>query len=102
MIMLKQMLMGATVLAALALGGCGTTPGDRALSGAGIGALGGAAIGSVSGNAGAGAVIGGVAGGVVGAATSPDDVYLGDPVWKRDCYERQRRGERINCDRPPR
>lgn len=100
--MLKQMLMGATVLAALTLGACGTSPGDRALSGAGIGAIGGAAIGSVTGSAGAGAVIGGVAGGVVGAATSPDDVYLGEPVWKKRCYERRRNGERVDCSRPPR
>jgi hypothetical protein len=100
--MFKSTLIAATTVAALGLAACGTTPGDRALSGAGIGALGGAAIGSLSGDAGTGAVIGGVAGAAVGAVTSPDDVYLGEPLWKRKCHDRQRRGERINCDRPPR
>ena len=56
---------------ALALAACGTTPGDRIVSGGLLGAGGGAAIGSLSGNAGAGAVIGGVAGGTLGALTTP-------------------------------
>jgi len=83
----------ATV-AALALSACGTTQGDRALSGGLIGAGAGAAIGSLSGNVGAGAVIGGVAGAAVGAATDPCTLNLGDPVWKnqhanrRDYYRR--------------
>jgi hypothetical protein len=46
--------------AALMLAGCGTNQGDRAASGALIGA----------------------AGGVVGAATDPCDLNLGDPVWR--------------------
>jgi len=100
--MLKQTLFAATLFAALGLAACGTTPGERALSGAGLGALGGAAIGSISGDAGTGAVIGGVAGGVIGAVTSPDDVYLGEPIWKKRCKERQRRGDKVNCHRRPR
>jgi osmotically inducible lipoprotein OsmB len=99
--MLKHTLMGATLFAALTLGACGTTPGERGLSGAGLGAIGGAAIGSVTGSAGTGAVIGGVAGGAIGALTSPDDVYLGEPIWKKRCYERRRNGERVDCSRPP-
>jgi osmotically inducible lipoprotein OsmB len=66
-----------TAIAMLALSACGTTPGDRAVSGGLIGAGGGAAIGSLSGNAGAGAVIGGVAGAATGALTDPCALNLG-------------------------
>jgi hypothetical protein len=101
--MFKHMLMGATVLGALSLAACGTTPTERGLTGAGIGAATGAVIGGVTGgDVGTGAVVGGVVGGVIGATTTKDDIDIGDPPWKKDCYERQRRGERINCDRPPR
>lgn len=100
--MYKATLAAVAVVTAFGLSACGTTPGERGLSGAGLGALGGAAIGSLSGDAGAGALIGGVAGGVIGATTSPDDVYLGEPIWKKRCHERQRRGERIDCRKPPR
>jgi len=66
---------------ALLAAACGTTPGDRAVSGGLLGAGAGAAIGSLSGNAGAGAVVGGLAGAAVGAATDPCSVRLGDPIW---------------------
>jgi len=60
-----------------ALTACGYTRGDRALSGAGIGAAGGAAIGAVTGGDPlTGAVIGGAAGAATGAFTDPDDVNL--------------------------
>jgi osmotically inducible lipoprotein OsmB len=64
---------------------CGETMGDRALSGAAIGAGSGAAIGAVAGpiGAGTGAVIGAGVGGVTGAVTSPNAVDLGRPVWER-------------------
>jgi hypothetical protein len=101
--MLKQMLMGATFFAALTLGACGTTPGERGLSGAGIGAATGAVIGGVTGgDIGTGAVVGGVVGGVIGATTTKDDIDIGDPPWKKRCYERRRNGERVDCRRPPR
>ena len=58
-------------VAGLALGACGQTPGERALTGGLLGAGGGAAIGSLSGNAGAGALIGGAVGAVGGAVTAP-------------------------------
>lgn len=58
-------------VAGLALGACGETPGERALTGGLLGAGGGAAIGSLSGNAGAGALIGGAVGAVGGAVTAP-------------------------------
>ena len=81
----------AAVLAtALALAGCGTTPGDRAVSGGLLGAGGGAAIGSLYGDAGKGAVIGGVGGAALGALTTPRygyydryGYYNSDPYYDR-------------------
>ncbi len=65
------------------LTGCGETTGDRAVSGAGIGAGTGAVVGAASGGSPlTGALIGGAVGGVGGAATSPNQVNLGEPVWK--------------------
>jgi hypothetical protein len=61
---------------------CGETPGDRALSGAGIGAVGGAVVGAMVGAPLAGAAIGAAAGGVTGAVTTPSQVDLGKPVWE--------------------
>ena len=90
---MKRMMLLVAV-GAFALSACGTTPGDRAVSGGLIGAGAGAAIGSLSGNAGTGAVIGGVAGAAAGAVTDPCSVNLGDPVWKdrnasrEDYYQR--------------
>jgi len=52
--------------AVLATAGCGTTTGERAGSGALIGAAGGALIGSLSADAGAGALIGAGAGALGG------------------------------------
>jgi hypothetical protein len=46
------------LIAALSIAGCGTTTGERAGSGALMGAAGGALIGSLSAEAGAGALIG--------------------------------------------
>jgi hypothetical protein len=82
---------------ALFASGCGTTPGERMLSGGLLGAAGGAAIGSVTGDAGAGAVIGGVAGAAVGGLTRPRDVYLGPPPWRgARCVDADRYGR---CER---
>ena len=65
------------IISSLALlSGCGTDPGERALSGAGIGAAGGAATGAVFGNPLAGAVVGGVAGAATGLLTKPDQINL--------------------------
>jgi len=76
-------LVAALSVSVLGLSACGHSTGDRALSGAGIGALGGLAVGSLVGDAGAGAVIGGLGGAAVGALTSPRDVNLGTPIWRR-------------------
>jgi len=62
---------------ALAVAACGNTRGERALSGAGIGAGAGALGTAVTGgNPWAGAAVGGVAGGVVGAATDKSQINL--------------------------
>jgi hypothetical protein len=62
--------------AALVLAGCGTQMGDRMASGAAIGGGVGLAAGGV------GAIPGALVGAAVGGLTSPDQVNLGEPVWK--------------------
>jgi hypothetical protein len=64
------------LLAAALLSGCGTTTGDRGLSGAGIGA----GIGVIGGPP--GMVLGGAIGAGVGMVTRPSTVNLGKPAWK--------------------
>lgn len=95
---LRHFAIGAMMASALVLAGCGTTPGDRALSGGMLGAAGGAVIGAATGNPAAGAAIGGVAGAAAGAMTDPCDLDLGTPFWKhhggRRAYERR-------CGHPP-
>lgn len=73
---------GILVAAGLLLSGCGTSPADRAVTGAGIGAAGGAVVGALVGAPMMGAALGAAAGATTGAATSPSDVYLGKPIWK--------------------
>jgi hypothetical protein len=89
---LKGIAAGLALTAALVLAACGTTPGERAVTGGLLGAGAGAAIGSVTGSAGKGAVIGGVAGAITGAVTDPCTLNLGDPYWKErsreEYYER--------------
>ncbi len=93
---MKKFMLGLSLVSALALAGCGSNPGDRAVSGALIGAAGGAIIGGAAGNPGLGAAAGAVAGGVVGASTSRCDLDMGDPWWRdhggNDGYHRE-------CDR---
>lgn len=67
---------------AFLLSACGTDPGDRAASGAGIGAGAGAVVGAVTGlSILEGALIGAVAGGLTGGLTDADFLNLGDPIW---------------------
>jgi hypothetical protein len=67
---------------AAALGACGYSTSDRAISGGALGAGAGAATGAVvGGGAAEGALIGGALGAATGALTDQDDVDLGDPVW---------------------
>lgn len=70
----------STVL--ITLSACGHDTGDRALSGAGIGAAGGAVGGALLGDPAAGAVIGGAAGAATGAMTSDRQINMGRPAWK--------------------
>jgi hypothetical protein len=95
---LKTLAVGTVLAATLALAGCGTNPGDRAVSGGLLGAGAGAIIGGATGNAATGAAIGAVSGAVIGAATDPCTLNLGDPFWHehggRAGYERR-------CGHPP-
>jgi hypothetical protein len=61
------------------LAACGDTTGERALSGAGIGAAGGAAVGAATGGSVlGGAALGAAGGAAVGALTDEDDIDLDD------------------------
>lgn len=64
---------------------CGTTQPDRVQGAAAAGAATGATVGLVAGPPGvvAGALIGGGAGAIAGASTTPQEVNLGKPVWKK-------------------
>lgn len=62
--------------ASILVSGCGTTTGDRGLSGASIGA----GIGVIGGPP--GMVVGGVVGAGVGMLSSPRQIDLGRPPWK--------------------
>ncbi|HEX4636142.1 MAG TPA: hypothetical protein VH189_08170 [Rhizomicrobium sp.] len=73
----------ALCLAGVMLAGCGTSPGDRGLSGGILGAGTGAAIGSLAGSAGTGALIGGLGGAAIGLLTSSDQINLGPAPWNR-------------------
>lgn len=66
--------LGIGALAVL-LSACGTQFADRALSGAGIGALGAAALQMDP-------LTGAVIGGVVGGGTDSGNFNLGHPVWR--------------------
>ena len=72
----------ALLLSLLALGACGTTTSDRALSGGGIGAGVGAAAGALLGSPVKGALLGGAVGAGAGALTKENQVDLGKPIWK--------------------
>ncbi len=66
----------------LFLTACGNNPGDRALSGAGIGAAAGTVGGLIVGAPVTGAVVGGAAGAAVGGLTKKKDLDLGKPIWR--------------------
>jgi len=72
------------MVASVGLTACGSSPTDRAVSGAGIGAAAGAAGGALTGGSPvAGALIGGAGGAAVGGLTDSHDFDLGKPLWKR-------------------
>ena len=66
------------------LSGCGTTPADRSISGAGIGAGAGAVLGAVTGLPVFGtAALGAAGGALTGVLTDKNQVNLGEPAWKQ-------------------
>ena len=75
---------GLCLAALLALSACGTSWGDRALSGGAIGAASGAAMGAILPGIGPaiGAAIGGGVGVAAGALTTKDQIDIGDPIWR--------------------
>jgi osmotically inducible lipoprotein OsmB len=78
-------LLGVMMIAVLEVTGCGTSRGDRSLTGMGVGAGTGALVGALFGGVGLlpGALIGGGVGGATGAVTNRDQLDLGDPIWSR-------------------
>jgi osmotically inducible lipoprotein OsmB len=80
---MRRIALAATMsLSLLALGACGTSTSDRALSGGAIGAGAGAVGGALLGNPVAGALIGGAVGAGAGAVTDSNQIDLGKPVWR--------------------
>jgi osmotically inducible lipoprotein OsmB len=71
----RAALLPAIMSLLLTVSACGDTPGQRAVTGGAIGAVGGAAVGAAAGNPLAGAVVGGLGGAAVGAATTPEPHY---------------------------
>jgi osmotically inducible lipoprotein OsmB len=79
---MKKFFLVAAAFSALALGACGTSTTDRAVSGAGIGAGVGAVGGLLLGDPVDGALIGAAVGGGTGALTDKSQVNLGKPAWR--------------------
>jgi hypothetical protein len=78
----NNLLIASLFTVVLGLTACGSSTGDRALTGGAIGAAGGAAVGAVTGgSAVTGAVVGGAAGAATGALTDEDDIDLGDTIY---------------------
>ena len=78
----RPLFMAVTLFVALALGACGSTTAERAVSGGGIGAAAGAAGAALTGgNIGGGALLGGAAGAAIGGLTDEEDIDLGDFDW---------------------
>ncbi len=72
----RHLLKLGLLLTTLACAACGTTSGERGVTGAGLGALGGAAVGAPA--------VGAVTGAAAGVFTESDDIDLGEPVWDWD------------------
>lgn len=80
---MRQAKLAVVVLAALGLGACGYSTGDRAISGGLLGAGAGAGVSALTGgDTVTGALIGGAAGAAGGALTSGRKVNMGRPVWR--------------------
>jgi osmotically inducible lipoprotein OsmB len=69
-------------LAVLTLAGCGEDRGERAVTGAGMGAAAGAIIGAITPmSVATGALIGAASGGAIGGLTDKSTLNLGDAPW---------------------
>jgi osmotically inducible lipoprotein OsmB len=69
---MKSLMPLLVIVSALALGGCGQTRGERALTGGALGAGAGAGVAAIAGGSLlTGAVVGGLGGAAVGALTGP-------------------------------
>ena len=80
----RSCILASAVALSLVLAACGTAPGDRAISGGGIGSAAGAVVGAVTGlSVLQGALIGTGLGAAFGGLTDPGAVNLGEPIWKR-------------------
>jgi len=80
--MTRTLLVPVLLAAAVALGACGSSTGDRAMSGGGIGAGVGALGGLIVGAPIEGALIGGAVGAGAGALTDENQINLGKPLWR--------------------
>ena len=78
----RAFIASVTMFAALSLAGCGSSTGERAISGGGIGAGVGALGGFMVGAPLEGALIGGAVGAGTGALTNKNQINLGRPIWK--------------------
>lgn len=74
----------SVVALGLGLAACGHSQGDRALTGAGLGAGAGLVGGALVGHPVAGALVGGAGGAAAGALTDSDDINFGKPIWQWD------------------
>jgi len=70
------------ILVAFSVSACGSSTGDRAISGGGIGAGVGALGGFLVGAPMEGALIGGAVGAGAGAVTNKNQINLGHPIWR--------------------
>lgn len=78
----RKFILPLLLVSAVALGACGNTTGDRAMSGGAIGAGAGAVGGLLFGAPIEGALIGGALGAGAGALTKEDQINLGKPIWR--------------------
>ena len=86
---MKVKLLALAAISSLAAA-CGTTPGERALSGGALGAAAGAIIGNnTNGHPATGAVIGGAIGAGVGAATTPQAPAYSSSLDRRQYFDQR-------------
>jgi hypothetical protein len=81
---MKIISMALIVAMGAGLSACGSSKGERAITGGALGAGAGAVGGALLGSPAAGAVVGGAAGAATGALTDKDDINFGKPIWKWD------------------